>query len=131
MDYWKECVSIAFEKAKIIATDEQIEKVAGAVESGHENYGMVYGYDATRRPVQSQAERDLEDLRREIKRREEWELSTRNHIAIEAMKGILASHAHPQSFGTPSTEEEIRKLTSDSYTIADAMIETSNKETTP
>lgn len=58
-------------------------------------------------------------------------LTVRNHIAIEAMKGILASHAHPQSFGTPSTEEEIRKLTSDSYTIADAMIETSNKETTP
>ena len=45
MDYWKECISEAFDDAGIMATDEQIANVAGWAESAHQNYGMAMGHD--------------------------------------------------------------------------------------
>ena len=67
MDYWKECIEIAFEEAGITATDEQIDQVAGSVEGGHENYGMARGYDAIPNPRDSEVER----LKNKIKKMEE------------------------------------------------------------
>lgn len=66
MDYWKECIEIAFEDAGITATKEQIELVAGAVEGGHENYGMAFGHDCIPNPLlheNKQLEKQLEKER--------------------------------------------------------------------
>jgi len=64
MDYWQECIGEAFDDAGIMATKEQIENVAGWVESGHENYGMAFGHDCIPNPV------DLEnkELKKELKK---------------------------------------------------------------
>ena len=51
MDYWKECISEAFEDAGITATDQQIEIVAEWVEGAHENYGMAMGHDCIPNPL--------------------------------------------------------------------------------
>lgn len=40
--YWEECVSIALDEAGLRATPDQIKDIAGAVEVGHENYGMAF-----------------------------------------------------------------------------------------
>ena len=48
-DYWEECISEAFDDAKIKATKEQIGIVASWVEGAHENFGMAHGYDAISR----------------------------------------------------------------------------------
>jgi len=50
-------------------------------------------------------------------------LSTRDHIAIEAMNGELAS----QGFETTWNESHAKKLCRRCYAFADAMIEESNK----
>lgn len=42
IDYWKECISIAAEDCGLKMTDEQLDMLAGSVESGHENYGMAF-----------------------------------------------------------------------------------------
>ena len=46
MDYWNECVAEALEDAGIAATKEQIDTVAGWVETAHDYYGMAHGHDA-------------------------------------------------------------------------------------
>jgi len=60
MDFWQECISEAFEDAKIIATQEQVDTVASWAEGAHENYGMSHGYDCIPNP--------LEDENKELKR---------------------------------------------------------------
>lgn len=42
IDYWKECIAIAAEDCGLTMTDEQLDMLAGSVESGHENYGMAF-----------------------------------------------------------------------------------------
>lgn len=76
MDYWKECILEAMEDAGIAATPEQIDTVVGWVEGAHENYGMAHGYDAIPCPVDSQAKRELETMKREKEKNERWVLST-------------------------------------------------------
>lgn len=41
-DYWKECISIASEECDLKMTPEQLTYLAGAVEGGHEHYGMAF-----------------------------------------------------------------------------------------
>lgn len=65
MDYWKECISEAFEEAKIGATDEQIETVASWAESAHDNYGTAMGYDCIPNPLVQENEKLKTDLRKE------------------------------------------------------------------
>jgi len=50
-DYWKECVSEAFEDAGISATDAQIEVVTSWVEGAHDNYGMAHGHYNIPNPI--------------------------------------------------------------------------------
>lgn len=57
MNYWRECIDSAFDDAGIFATDEQKELVAGAVEGGHENYGMAFGYDCIPNPLRTENDR--------------------------------------------------------------------------
>lgn len=71
MDYWRECIDIAFDEAGIEATDEQREEVAGAVEGGHENYSMAHGYDVQRSPVETEKDRVIARLKAEIARLEQ------------------------------------------------------------
>ena len=42
LSYWKECIATAAEECGATLTQEQIESIAGAAESCHENYGMVF-----------------------------------------------------------------------------------------
>lgn len=70
MDYWTECVEEALHDAGVVATPEQIEMIAGAVEGGHENYGMAHGHDAIPNPRADECDRlrnELEKERRKIK----------------------------------------------------------------
>lgn len=69
MDYWKECIAEAFESAKIVATDEQINEVASWAEGAHENYGMAHGHDCIPNPETLRADelkRKLEIEQRKI-----------------------------------------------------------------
>ena len=65
MDYWKECISEAFDDAGIAATDEQIGKVADWVEGAHENYGMAHGHDHIPNPLIEENKVLEEKLKRE------------------------------------------------------------------
>jgi hypothetical protein len=67
MNYWEECISIAFDEAGIIATKEQIDEVVGMVEGAHENYGMAHGHDCIPNPLLS----DVKKLEQQIKYNEE------------------------------------------------------------
>jgi hypothetical protein len=42
MDYWTECIAIAAEECALTLTDEQLNYLASAAESGHEHYGMAF-----------------------------------------------------------------------------------------
>ncbi len=52
MDYWVECVTEAFEDAKITATQEQIDIVAGWIEGASENEGLARGWESIPNPLQ-------------------------------------------------------------------------------
>lgn len=64
MDYWKECITEAFEDAGIDATEDQIGTVAFWVEGAHDNYSMAHGHDYIPNPLVS----ENEDLKRELKK---------------------------------------------------------------
>lgn len=64
MDYWDECISVAFDDAGITAMPEQIGIVAGWVQGAHENYGMAHGYDA----IPDHRELEIERLKRELEK---------------------------------------------------------------
>lgn len=70
MNYWNECISEAFDDAKIIATKEQIETVVSWVEGAHENYGMAHGHDCIPNPLQG----ENEDLKRKLSREQNKEI---------------------------------------------------------
>jgi hypothetical protein len=65
MDYWKECVSEAFDDAGIIATDEQIETVTSWVEGAHENYGLATGSECIPNPLRLENDRLQVELEKE------------------------------------------------------------------
>lgn len=66
MNYWEECIAVAFDEAGIIATKEQISGVVGCVEGAHENYGMAHGHDCIPNPLHA----DIERLKRQITEKE-------------------------------------------------------------
>ncbi len=65
MDYWKECISEAFEDAEIIATDEQLEAIVSWVEGAHENYGMATGEDCIPNPLVEENNKLSAELQKE------------------------------------------------------------------
>jgi len=65
MNYWKECITEAFEDAGIDATEDQINTVTSWVEGAHENYGMATGRDCIPNPLQSENRRLQEALKTE------------------------------------------------------------------
>ena len=42
MNYWDECIHLAFAEAGVIASEEQMLEVAGYVEACHDNYWMAH-----------------------------------------------------------------------------------------
>ncbi len=63
MNYWIECISEAFDDAKLDATPEQIYTVASWVEGAHESYDIALGHDVISNPLLE----DNDKLRRELK----------------------------------------------------------------
>lgn len=74
--YWEESVSCSFDDAGIAATQEQIEWVAGDMESSHECFTMAFSGPPDRPAVDPEIVR----LRREL----EWE---RNAVACPICHG--------------------------------------------
>jgi DnaJ-class molecular chaperone len=64
-DYWKDCISEAFEDAGLTATEEQIACVAGWVEGAHDNYGMAHGHDCIPNPLRQENDRLKDELKAE------------------------------------------------------------------
>jgi RecJ-like exonuclease len=64
MDYWEECIREAFEDAGIVATDEQVDIVAGWVDGAHENYGLATGREFIPHPLET----ENKDLKRELEK---------------------------------------------------------------
>lgn len=77
MEYWKECIEIAFEEEGIKATEEQIINVAESVQGAHENYSMYHGYDVISKGAESEAEKELRELKQKLEKEEKWERSTK------------------------------------------------------
>lgn len=75
-DYWIESVMVSFDEAGITATAQQIEEVAGGMESSHENYDMAHGCDVARDNLRGEHERQLVQLRTEL------EAETARQVAI-------------------------------------------------
>lgn len=57
MDYWKECISEAFDDAGVTVTSKQLETVASWVEGAHENYGLATGHDCIPNPMKLENDR--------------------------------------------------------------------------
>lgn len=64
--YWNEAIECAFEECGIEATQEQIDQVAGFVQSSHENYGMSFGYDVASANFAADERNKMEKLRKSL-----------------------------------------------------------------
>ncbi len=65
MDYWKECISEAFDEAKIVATQEQIATVADFARGAHETQHMTCGLHKGPDPIHEENRRLKGKLRDE------------------------------------------------------------------
>ncbi len=54
MDYWLECISEAFDDAKITATEDQINTVQSWIEGAHDNYSTATGGDCIPNPLKTE-----------------------------------------------------------------------------
>jgi hypothetical protein len=79
-DYWTICIEEGFAECGIKATKEQIDWMVGAVEGGHENYGMSHGYDAIPRQTEIEENNEIKRLKREIKELKNNETALENNI---------------------------------------------------
>lgn len=95
MDYWRECIDIAFDDAGIAANDEQKQFVADAVAGGHENYGMAHGYDCIPNPLVSENQR--------LERRLKWQREL-EHCEPCSGRGRLRYNAGPWLIDTVCTK---------------------------
>ncbi len=96
MDYWTECISIAFNEEGISATPEQIEQVAGHVEGGHENYSMAHGYDVIESLVETNKDRTIASLKKEIADLEGQVIVYRKSVAMR--RGVSESDVYLERY---------------------------------
>jgi hypothetical protein len=75
-NYWKECVEEAFSEIGIVASEDQITQVYEWVEGAYENYGLATGLEVASANHKTSAELELEDLKKQIKSEQDWQLST-------------------------------------------------------
>jgi len=81
MDYWNECIAEAMEDAGIVATQEQIDKVAAWAEGAHENYGMAMGHNCIPNPLEFEIKEIKKEHKKEIEDAEEREHCYRDSVA--------------------------------------------------
>lgn len=74
MEYWKECIEASFSDHGIVATVEQIERIAGDVQVAHENYGMAYYIPSG---GESPEAKELKEIKAAMKKHEDWVNSTK------------------------------------------------------
>lgn len=76
MDYWEDHAEIALSEAGLPpATKEQIEIIAGVIESAHEHYGQNMGHDVANVNLRAEQERQRKAEIAEIERQAEIEKS--------------------------------------------------------
>lgn len=74
--YWKEGIESGADDLGLKLTQQQLNYLAETIQGGFENYDTAFGYDVISVPAESQAKEELRNLKAEIKKREDWELST-------------------------------------------------------
>lgn len=89
MDYWEEAVSIALNDEGIVATKEQIENIAGAMQVNHENYGMAHGHDCIPSPLSYENSELKRELRAERDKKHCPACDGRGHITTHG--GVRSS----------------------------------------
>lgn len=67
-DYWKECIAQAAADCDLTLSDDQLDCLATAAESGHEHYSMAF-YSPSVGDYESRAEREWKDKYAELERR--------------------------------------------------------------
>jgi DnaJ-class molecular chaperone len=68
-DYWIEHAEIALNEAGLPkATDEQLEAIAGVIESAHEFYGQAMGHDVASANFKSEEKRRAEEAETKLER---------------------------------------------------------------
>ena len=76
-EYWKECISEAFDDAKIFASDEQIELVTSWVVGAHENFSLATGLDVDNANYISDEAKELENLSAQLEKNRRWLAETK------------------------------------------------------
>lgn len=71
MEYWLEQAEIAMDEAKIKATPDQLDTIAGVIESAHEFYDQSMGHDVASANWHGENEREIKDLKAELHRERE------------------------------------------------------------
>lgn len=66
--YWTEVLEDALGEVGITATKEQVEQMAGWVESAHENYGMAHGHECIPNPLAQELDRVRTQLKTELEK---------------------------------------------------------------
>jgi len=69
VNYWRECISEAFDEVGITATQAQIDAVAEWVEGASENESTARGWDCIPDPMQEENARLRDELARERDKR--------------------------------------------------------------
>ena len=67
MDYWKDCISEAFEDAGIVATPDQLDTVTSWAEGAHDNYGLATGDDVASANHSAQKDDEIRGLKTELR----------------------------------------------------------------
>lgn len=67
-DYWTEHAEIAIDEAGLTATSDQIQTIAGVIESAHEFYGQSMGHDVASVNLRGEREREIQVLADEVER---------------------------------------------------------------
>jgi hypothetical protein len=76
MDYWKECITEAFNDIGIEATEKQIAEMADFVEGAHENIGMSTGAQCIPNPCEKAAEEKVVEMKRAKALHDDWVATT-------------------------------------------------------
>lgn len=79
-DYWTEHAEIAMDEAKLSASPEQIQAIAGVIESAHEFFGQSMGHDVANRNWHESKEQEVKDLKQEL-------LAERNKTVCKECRG--------------------------------------------
>lgn len=67
-DYWREAVEIALNDTGVVATDKQVDDIAGSIEISHENYGMAHGHDVASANYSAARQREIDEAWRAVER---------------------------------------------------------------